>query len=38
MEREKAQARYKELQEEEWKDNYFLEFILFMIIVNIIWG
>ena len=37
-EKQKAQARWEELQEEEWKHNYFLEFLLFLFIINWIFG
>lgn len=36
-EREKAQARWKALQEEDRKNNYFLEFILFIIVLSVIY-
>ena len=37
-EREKAQARRKALQEENRKNNYFLEFVLFIIVISWIFG
>lgn len=36
-EREKAQARRKALQEEDRKNNYFLEFVLFIIVLSVIY-
>lgn len=37
-EREKAQARWKALQEDDLRNNHFLEFVLFMIVLNFIFG
>lgn len=37
-EREKAQARWRALQEDDWKNNRFPEFVIFMIVLNIIFG
>ena len=37
-EKEKAEQRWKELQEEEWKSNRFPEIVIAFIIICMIWG